>query len=88
VIADPQGWLAVLPIATPALATAGTGDVLAGINSVLLAQKMPLFQAACLGAWLHGTVGQQCAAEIGLAGVVASDLLPHLPATLTALRES
>lgn len=88
VIADPSGRLAVLPMATPALATAGTGDILAGIIAGLLAQKASLFEAACLGAWLHGSAGQQCQAEIGPAGVVASDLLPRLPATLNALRES
>lgn len=87
VIADPQGWLAVLPIATPALATAGTGDVLAGIITGLLAQGVPPFPAACLGAWLHGVAGEQCAAEIGPAGVIASDLLARLPAVLNALRD-
>jgi NAD(P)H-hydrate epimerase len=86
VIADPQGWLAVLPVATPALATAGTGDVLAGIIAGLLAQHVPPFQAACLGAWLHGAAGQRCETEIGPAGVVASDLLPRLPGVMNALR--
>jgi NAD(P)H-hydrate epimerase len=86
VVADPQGWLAVLPIATAALATAGTGDVLAGTITGLIAQKVAPFQAACLGAWLHGMAGQQCQAEIGPAGVVASDLLSRLPAVMNSLR--
>jgi ADP-dependent NAD(P)H-hydrate dehydratase / NAD(P)H-hydrate epimerase len=87
VIADPQGRLAVLPIATSALATAGTGDVLAGIIAGLLAQGTPPWQAACLGAWLHGRAGEECTAAIGPAGVIASDLLARLPAVMNALRE-
>jgi hydroxyethylthiazole kinase-like uncharacterized protein yjeF len=86
VIADPEDRLAVLPVATPALATAGTGDVLAGVIAGLLAQGVPPFQAACLGAWLHGAAGQRCEAEIGPSGVVASDLLPRLPEVMNRLR--
>jgi len=88
VIAEPGGWLAVLPIATSALATAGTGDVLAGIIGGLLAQGLDPFQAACVGAWLHGMAGQKCAARIGPAGVVASDLLPELPLVQGTLRQA
>jgi len=86
VIAQPQGWLAVLPMATPALATAGTGDVLAGMISGLIAQNVSSFQAACLGAWLHGLAGQLCEQELGPAGVVASDLLLRLPQVMNRLR--
>jgi NAD(P)H-hydrate repair Nnr-like enzyme with NAD(P)H-hydrate dehydratase domain len=87
VVANPAGWLAVLPIATPALATAGTGDVLAGTITGLLAQGVAPFAAACLGAWLHGMAGMQCEREIGPAGVVASDLLSRLPAVMNELRQ-
>lgn len=86
VIAEPSGGLAVLPIATPALATAGTGDVLAGCVAGLMAQGVAPFAAACLGAWLHGVAGQQCEAEIGPAGVVAGDLLARLPDVMKRLR--
>ena len=86
VIAAPDGVLAVLPVATPALATAGTGDVLAGVIGGLLAQGVVPFGAACLGAWLHGQAGLACAREIGRAGVLASDLLPRLPRVIEALR--
>ena len=79
VIADVDGTLAILPVATPALATAGTGDVLSGCIAGLLAQGLDPFDAACLGAWLHGKAGERCADEIGLAGVLASDLLERLP---------
>jgi len=86
VIAAPDGRLAVLPVATPALATAGTGDVLAGTITGLLAQGLDAFDAACLGAWLHGRAGQICEEEIGPGGVIASDLLGYLPAVMNELR--
>ncbi len=88
VIAEPSGLLAVLPVATPALATAGTGDVLAGTIGGLLAQHVTPFGAACLGAWLHGKAGEQCAEEIGPAGVIASDLIMRLPHRMNHLRGS
>jgi NAD(P)H-hydrate epimerase len=85
VIAHPDGRLAVLPVATPALATAGTGDVLAGAITGLMAQGVDAFEAACLGAWLHGAAGRLCEEEIGRAGVVAGDVLMRLPAALQRL---
>jgi NAD(P)H-hydrate epimerase len=87
VIAAPDGRLAVLPVATAALATAGTGDVLSGIVGGLMAQGLPPFSAACLGSWLHGQAGLRCAADIGTTGVLASDLLVILPHIITDLRE-
>jgi NAD(P)H-hydrate epimerase len=87
VIADPTGWLAVLPVATAALATAGTGDVLAGTIAGLLAQGLDPFRAACVGAWLHGAAGLRCAEAMGNTGVLASDLLPQLPSLMRALRQ-
>ena len=86
VIAHPDGDLAVLPVATPALATAGTGDVLAGVITGLLTQGLSPFHAACLGAWLHGRAGELCEQKIGCAGVIARDLLPFLPAAMNELR--
>jgi NAD(P)H-hydrate epimerase len=85
VVAHPDGWLGVLPIATPALATAGSGDVLAGAIGGLLAQGLEPLAAACVGSWLHGMAGLACEREVGPAGVVASDLLPRLPAVLREL---
>ena len=85
VVAHPEGWLGVLPIATPALATAGSGDVLAGAIGGFLAQGLEPLAAACVGSWVHGTAGTICEQEIGPAGVVASDLLPRLPAVLREL---
>ncbi len=79
VVASPDGRVTVLPFATPALATAGTGDVLAGTIAAMLAQNLAPFDAAVAGAYVHGLAGQIAEHEIGKAGVVASDLLPRLP---------
>ena len=57
VIASPDGRTAVIPIASSALASAGMGDVLAGMIAGLLAQGVPAYEAACTGAWLHAQAG-------------------------------
>ena len=83
VIAEPDGKTAILPVATPALARAGTGDVLAGIITGLLAQKMVPFDAAAAGVWLHAQAGLAAAEERGsTAGVLAGDLIEILPELL------
>jgi NAD(P)H-hydrate epimerase len=80
VIAAPGGRTAVLPFATSALASAGTGDVLAGAIAGLLAQGLDPFDAALAGAWLHGMAGVRAEAAVGsAAGVIASDVLRALP---------
>ncbi len=81
VIAAADGRAAVNIGAPPDLATAGSGDVLAGMICGLLAQGMPPFEAAAAAAWLHG----QCAAVHG-SGLIAEDLAPALPALLQRLR--
>lgn len=86
IIAAPDGRAAVIPFATPALATAGTGDVLAGVIAGLLAQGCAPYDAALCGAYLHGMAAEAIAAEQGEAGMLASDLLPALPHALKALR--
>lgn len=86
VVAGPDGRVVVLPFATAALATAGSGDVLAGAIVGLLAQGLAPFEAALAGAYLHGLAGIWAGEEIGLAGAVASDLLPRLPRALARVR--
>jgi NAD(P)H-hydrate epimerase len=86
VIAAPDGRTTVLPFANPALATAGSGDVLAGAIAGALAQGLAPFEAAVLGGYLHGLAGELARLEIGAAGVVAGDLLPRLPAAIRQLR--
>jgi ADP-dependent NAD(P)H-hydrate dehydratase / NAD(P)H-hydrate epimerase len=70
---DPAS-VAVAPYENPALATAGTGDVLAGTIGALLAQGCPPIDAARAGVYLHGAAGEVARERYGAAGVVASDL--------------
>jgi NAD(P)H-hydrate epimerase len=79
VIAEPGGRVAVAPFENPALASGGTGDVLAGTIGALLAQGLGTFEAAQLGVYLHGMAGEAVRARIGEAGLLASDLPPELP---------
>ena len=72
----------------PALATAGSGDVLAGIIGSLLAQGLTPFDAAALGVYLHARAGADVSAELGDAGLIASDLSERLPRVRRALSES
>nr|MBC7244176.1 NAD(P)H-hydrate dehydratase [Chloroflexota bacterium] len=88
VIASPNGSACINPFANPALATAGTGDVLAGAIAGLLAQGLPPFEAAVAGTYLHGLAGQIVSEEIGLAGAVAGDLLPRLPLSIRRITET
>ena len=86
VIAAPDGRVTLNPIATPALASAGTGDVLAGLIGGLMGQKLPPFEAAVTGVHLHSLAGMDLEASLGQAGVLASDLLPQIPRVMERLR--
>lgn len=74
VIAAPDGEVAIAPFENPALATGGTGDVLAGAIGALLAQGVAPYAAARLGVYLHGVAGEAARERIGDAGLLASDL--------------
>lgn len=80
VIASPDGRAVCNTTASPYLAKAGTGDVLAGMIAGLAAQSMPIFEAACAGVWLHGRAAQQ----IG-PGLIPQDLTAQLPSLLHEL---
>jgi NAD(P)H-hydrate epimerase len=83
VIAAPDGRATVQPFATPALARAGTGDVLAGAIVGLRAQGLSAYDAAVAGAYLHGRAGELAAAEMGTtASVLAGDVLRKLAAAI------
>jgi NAD(P)H-hydrate epimerase len=78
-IASPDGIVAVNPGATPALATAGTGDVLSGVVGALLAKRIDPFAAACAAVRLHALAGRRAAELRGADGVIASDVIDALP---------
>jgi hydroxyethylthiazole kinase-like uncharacterized protein yjeF len=79
-VASPDGRLGFAPPAPAWLASAGTGDVLAGIIAAMRARGMPAFEAACAGVWLHGR-----AAEIAGPTLIADDLAEAIPQALASL---
>ncbi len=83
VIAAPDGRAAINDHATAALATAGTGDTLAGIVAAMLAAGLAPFEAAAAGVWLHGDAGIRAGD-----GLIAEDVAEQLPAALVAARRS
>jgi ADP-dependent NAD(P)H-hydrate dehydratase / NAD(P)H-hydrate epimerase len=84
-VAAPDGRVAINPGGSPALATAGTGDVLSGAISALLAQGLDAFTAAACGAYLHAQAGREAARRQGSAeGVIATDVIAALPAARTS----
>jgi hydroxyethylthiazole kinase-like uncharacterized protein yjeF len=84
VIASPAGKTAVIPVATPALARAGTGDVLAGLIAGLRAQGVGAFEAAAAGAWIHAQAGLRAADKLGsTACVLAGDVLEAIAGVMS-----
>lgn len=86
VVAAPDGRAMVLPFANPAMATAGSGDVLAGAIVGMRAQGLVPFDAAAVGAYLHGLAGEMARDALGDTGVVAGDLVGTLPLAIRRLR--
>jgi hydroxyethylthiazole kinase-like uncharacterized protein yjeF len=80
IIADPGGAAMVNTTGSPALATAGSGDVLTGLAGSLLAAGLPALEAGAVAAHVHGRAAQRAGAPLA-----ASDLLGALPATVAAL---
>ncbi len=85
-IASPDGRVTVIPVASPALARAGTGDVLAGLIVGLRAQGLDAFDAAVAAAWIHAQAGLYAADDLGTtASVLASDVLNSVSDVLSDL---
>ncbi|HSO10934.1 MAG TPA: NAD(P)H-hydrate dehydratase [Anaerolineales bacterium] len=85
-IASPDGRVTMIPVASPALARAGTGDVLAGLIVGLRAQGLEAFDAAVAGAWIHAQAGLYAADDLGTtASVLASDVLNSVSDVLSDL---
>lgn len=87
VIASPEGDVYINSTGSPALATAGTGDVLTGTIGGFLAQGLKPLQAALLGVYVHGLAGDLVALEKGYRGVLASDVVETLPLAINQLNK-
>ncbi|NKI69167.1 NAD(P)H-hydrate dehydratase [Collimonas pratensis] len=86
IIARADGAVVVNPTGNPALATAGSGDVLSGICGALLAQGWPQWEAALAAVWLHGRAADQLVAQgIGPIGLTAGELIPEVRLLLNQL---
>jgi len=85
-VAAPAGEVAANPTGTPLLATAGSGDVLAGLIGALLAGGLTTREAAVAGAWLHGAAAERLAARLGDAGLLAHEVADAVPRVRAALQ--
>jgi NAD(P)H-hydrate epimerase len=88
IIAGPNGYCTIIPIASPALATAGTGDVLAGLVTGFCAQGVKSTEAAILAAYIHASAGQLAEKQYGQSfSATATDVLDHIPPVLAQLKQ-
>jgi NAD(P)H-hydrate epimerase len=86
VVAAPDGRITIIPIASPALARAGTGDVLSGLIVGLRAQGVEAFESAVAGAWIHAQAGLYAAGKLGTStSVLAGDVLNSVSDVLADL---
>ncbi|MYD27906.1 MAG: NAD(P)H-hydrate dehydratase [Dehalococcoidia bacterium] len=87
VVADVEGRARISPFANPLLATAGSGDVLAGMIGAYLGQGLSPFDAASLGVYLHAAVGEALRTEYGDGGLLAGEIATRLPGVVRELGE-
>lgn len=83
IIATPEGHVYINPTGNPGMASAGTGDVLTGIISGLLAQNKSPLQSCLLGVYIHGLAGDIASKSIGQISLTASDIIDNIPNALT-----
>ena len=88
IIAAPSGELYMNPTGNSGLASGGTGDVLTGIIAAFLGQHVAAMEAAALGAFVHGLAGDLAAEALGEAGMIAGDVLDHIPYALMEMGEA
>jgi len=88
VLAAPDGPVAICPTGNPGMATAGTGDVLTGMISGLLAQGLAPWDAARCGIYLHGLAGDLAANRLGATGMIAGDLIEQIPHAVSQITQS
>jgi hydroxyethylthiazole kinase-like uncharacterized protein yjeF len=86
--ATPEGSVFFNSSGNPGMATAGSGDVLTGIITSLLAQGQTSFHAAVLGVYLHGLAGDLARDELGEQGLIASDIIESLPYAIRIIQEN
>ncbi|MFC1708868.1 NAD(P)H-hydrate dehydratase [Candidatus Omnitrophota bacterium] len=82
IVASPFGSLYVNKTGNSGMSTAGSGDVLDGVISAFLAQGLPSFEAAKLGAYIHGLAGDLAVKDKTQLGMIASDIIDYLPAAI------
>ena len=87
-ISTPEGKVYFNSTVNPGMATGGSGDVLTGVITSLMAQHQSPFHAAILGVFVHGLSGDIAADFLGKDGMIASDIVDHLPDALDSLHGS
>ena len=88
VVADPFGNLYINTIGNPGMATAGSGDVLCGIITGLIAQGLKASEAAIAGVYLHARCGDRVAEQKGQRGLIAGDMIAALPEILGSFEKT
>lgn len=87
-VCDAYGNIYFNSTGNPGMATAGSGDVLTGVIAALLAQGYPPLEAARFGVYLHGMAGDYVAEQVGMQGVIASDIIEALPLMLKKIADN
>ena len=88
VIAGPDGRVSINPTGNNGMATAGSGDVLAGMSASLMGQDLLPYEAAVAAVFIHGLAGDRSAAEKGVWGMTASEISERIGAELQAIWET
>ena len=78
-ITNAEGFVYFNSTGNPGMSTAGSGDVLTGILTALISQTYSALEAAILGVFIHGCAGDMAASEKGQTGMIANDIIAHLP---------